>query len=448
MIMSRRLLSTVLLVFLVTLPAFSANLDLTPLHRGLQFNFGNPGSRSLGMGGAFIGRADDASAAEANPAGLIPAISKPEFTIEVRQLDYSQSVPFGVQGSSLGSQTVQHRGTTPSFLSLAFPVKKIHMVLAAYYHQTLNYEQHASLSAPTGTVKTISGQQLFFGDAPGDFSLRYRAETLGLSGAWRVGGLSMGLGVRREGVRAVATDTAFDVKIVGGAPIKNGTTPISFGRIDGSDSKFTYAGGLKWANPSESVSLGLVYKSGADYSLTECNPANASEHCNAKNGASPSSFEIPPQVGAGISIRPASGLTVNADVVRIQYDRLLRKFTPAAFCALGDCTSSPSKLGFRIPNATELHLGAEWLLPASPFALRAGWWRDPAHGLEYRGRIDNANVLTQFAQLLSAQQYQPESSQNHISVGAGYLAPTFEINAAYDHSSRSKTASVSALKRF
>ena len=31
--------------------------------QGLQFNFSTPGARSLGMGGAFLGRADDATAA-------------------------------------------------------------------------------------------------------------------------------------------------------------------------------------------------------------------------------------------------------------------------------------------------------------------------------------------------------------------------------------------------
>ena len=36
----------------------------------LPFNFSNPGARPTAMGGAFIGLADDASAAVANPAGL------------------------------------------------------------------------------------------------------------------------------------------------------------------------------------------------------------------------------------------------------------------------------------------------------------------------------------------------------------------------------------------
>ena len=40
------------------------------INAGIQFNFSNPGARSLGFGGAFIGLADDATAAYTNPAGL------------------------------------------------------------------------------------------------------------------------------------------------------------------------------------------------------------------------------------------------------------------------------------------------------------------------------------------------------------------------------------------
>ena len=36
----------------------------------VQFNFLTPGARSMAMGGAFIGAADDATAAFSNPAGL------------------------------------------------------------------------------------------------------------------------------------------------------------------------------------------------------------------------------------------------------------------------------------------------------------------------------------------------------------------------------------------
>src|SRR6187549_3453479 len=71
-----------ILIALVALPLAAQNTDIESLS-GLQFSFGNPGARSLGMGGAFLGLADDATAAEANPAGLT-ILRKAEFSIEAR----------------------------------------------------------------------------------------------------------------------------------------------------------------------------------------------------------------------------------------------------------------------------------------------------------------------------------------------------------------------------
>ncbi len=43
----------------------------------LQFSFSDPGARSMGLGGAFVALADDATAAFANPAGLVQLL-RPE----------------------------------------------------------------------------------------------------------------------------------------------------------------------------------------------------------------------------------------------------------------------------------------------------------------------------------------------------------------------------------
>src|SRR5688500_7632354 len=80
---------------LVSLPLAAQNVDIEALS-GLQFNFGNPGARSLGMGGAFLGLADDASAAEANPAGLT-ILRKPEVSIEAR--NYLEQQIFTTSGT-------------------------------------------------------------------------------------------------------------------------------------------------------------------------------------------------------------------------------------------------------------------------------------------------------------------------------------------------------------
>jgi long-subunit fatty acid transport protein len=427
--------------------ALAANLDLTPLHRSFQFNFSFPGARSLGMGGAFIGRADDASAAEANPAGLTVLVS-PEVTVEVRNLDYAEDAPYGLQGSpSAATLHVSHRQTAPSFFSLVYPTPAVSWAL--FYSRPLDFQQTASIDIGTGVIGGSGSQAFFFGNGPGDFALHYRAETLGVSAAWKIGGLSLGAGVRRERLKADASFAQFDVAFSGGVPVKGSAVPTSFGLIHGSESKYAYTAGLKWQNAPENFSVGAVYKSGADYSFKECNPSSASTGCETAPQTFPSTFEVPPQLGAGISIRPMKGVTLNADVVRVQYDRLLRHFEPAGFCAIASCASAES-FGFKIDNATEVHIGGEWAFPgaAIPLALRAGWWRDPDHSVRYSGPTNDTDADVRAAQNYAAFTFTGQSSQNHVAFGLGYIRPTFEINAAYDHSRQAKTGSISALKRF
>lgn len=65
-----------------------------------EFSFSNPGARSMGLGGAFVALADDATAAFANPAGLVH-IAGPEISVELRSWHYS--TPYTV-GSRLSGE--------------------------------------------------------------------------------------------------------------------------------------------------------------------------------------------------------------------------------------------------------------------------------------------------------------------------------------------------------
>src|SRR6187431_987463 len=95
----------VVMLLLVALPVAAQDVATRSLP-SIQFNFGNPGARSLGMGGAFLGLADDASAAEANPAGLT-ILRKAEISIEGRNY--------------LEQQVFTTSGTYPEIVRTAFP---------------------------------------------------------------------------------------------------------------------------------------------------------------------------------------------------------------------------------------------------------------------------------------------------------------------------------------
>ncbi|MCK5376295.1 MAG: hypothetical protein KAJ97_04375, partial [Acidobacteria bacterium] len=76
-----------LVVFVaVAITGATASAQETP--STFEFSFSNPGARSLGFGGAFAALADDATAAFANPAGLVQLVL-PEVSVELRHWRYS-----------------------------------------------------------------------------------------------------------------------------------------------------------------------------------------------------------------------------------------------------------------------------------------------------------------------------------------------------------------------
>src|SRR5213595_521556 len=123
-----------ILIALITVPAVAQNTDIESLS-GLQFNFGNPGARSLGMGGAFLGLADDASAAEANPAGLT-ILRKPEFSMEGRNYLEQQILTTSGTYPDLVRTPFTHysQRMEPTFASVVYPLPK-NFVIGAYFHE-------------------------------------------------------------------------------------------------------------------------------------------------------------------------------------------------------------------------------------------------------------------------------------------------------------------------
>lgn len=113
--------------------------------------FTNPGARSIGLGGAFAAIADDATAAFANPAGLVQ-ILRPELSIELRFTSSLEDSAFdpGQDISGLG------------FFSFVFPTQR--WALALYSHQlgsvAFGYE-YPGIAVREFTVRTYAAAAAF-----------------------------------------------------------------------------------------------------------------------------------------------------------------------------------------------------------------------------------------------------------------------------------------------
>ncbi len=462
-----RKLSFLLAICVVALPLAAQNTDIESLS-GLQFNFGNPGARSLGMGGAFLGLADDASAAEANPAGLT-ILRKPEVSLEVRSFQEQQLFTTSGTFPDLQRTAFNHFSHRPSFASAVIPIKNF--TIGVYFHEALR-NQGAGEVIPvrnklSGAV--ITNVPNFFLPKNGtpvskseceairkranDFfacleytilpflsALSVQERTFGLAGAYNFGKISVGGTVRYQKLN----EAAFTFRVTPSGDFSSiavqATSDITQANENAKDvNKLTFSGGVKWTI-NDKISAGAVYKKGAKFA-TPTFAANADTNFEFVKIVDPvrgeSTFHIPDVYGLGVSVSPISVLKVNADAVRVTYSNLVDNFV-----SLNADVRAIDK-AFKANDVVELHLGAEYFfLTKIPFAVRAGVWRDPAHSVQYSGPLVDPNAVA------DAILFPKGSTQNHISVGAGLAWPRFQLDAAYDHSAHYRVGSISVVGRF
>jgi long-chain fatty acid transport protein len=435
-------------VLLIASTAFAQNTDIEAL-AGLQFNFGNPGARSLGMGGAFIGLADDASAAEANPAGLT-ILRKPEASIEMRQTSIAQRFVTGGTFPFVTSEDFSSRRKAVSFASVVIPSNQ--GILALYYHRPLAFRNAVDVTSrysmpvfyvgPNGPMSrdeclrdpACTQHQIY----PFTTSVDLSMETFGVAVAHEWGRVSAGAAVRYHRFSELARTMRRDLD----APEQ----PVFIieqthgGRTLGasSDKDVTFVGGIHWAI-SKKVSIGAVYKDGAAFPA----PVSAASASSDMSVVGVTQFHVPASYGIGTSYRPISNLTISADAVRVEYSHLTDNFLSVIEFGTGDGTGIERLAGYRAVDGTELHAGLEYFVLGNvPFAIRSGWWRDPAHSIRY-----DAPLLTKHdvaAKIL----FPRGDDEDHYSVGVGLAWPKFQIDAAYDHSRSLKTASMSVIARY
>jgi long-chain fatty acid transport protein len=466
----RRTLLLVALCTAIGLPAVAQNTDIESLS-GLQFNFGNPGARSLGMGGAFLGLADDASAAEANPAGLT-ILRKPEVSIEGRNYLEQQLLTTSGTFPNTSRTAFTHYSNRAevTFASFVYPIKNF--AIAAYYHEPLR-NIGAGQVVPvrnefTGKIETNvpdfylpkgGGDPISAADCTalrnrtGDLfacqqfvvkpfltAVDIQQRTYGIAGAWQIGKLSLGGAVRyqtfKEDAFTFRVTSTFDFDSI----LRQSTGDLQpNGEIKPKDEHdVTFSGGFKWS-PNDKWSVGGVYKQGPKF-LSPLYGANAATKFAYVNAAD-TTFHVPDIAGLGVSFRPIPVLTINADAVRVKYSNLIDDFVTT----VGDFQSAGITDPYKANDVIELHLGGEYFFSTKiPFALRGGYWRDPAHSVEYAGPLGLPGGEGVAAALL----YPKGESQNHIAVGAGFAWPRFQIDLAYDTSKHYKVGSVSMVTRF
>jgi long-subunit fatty acid transport protein len=409
----------------VLIPAFTSAQEAPP---ALEFSFSNPGARSMGLAGAFVALADDATAAFANPAGLVQLL-RPEVSLELRRRNYS--TPYTEGGRAVGAptgygidtvngvRTAFSNETTSglSFLSFVYPGAR--WSLAVYRQQLADF----SISTE------ING---LFGDLPEEETRRYEDQWTdteldivgtGISGAFRVSErLSLGFGLsyfsgtvdNRGSTHAVDVypDTFWD---------RNSYLPERMWEagtftVDDTDVGLNF--GVLWKF-AEGWRFGGVYREGPrfDYELFNfAGPLHPLPEGSIIGSVTDSSIAFPDVWGFGLAYRTPSGnLTVGFEWDRVEYS-VIRETLHSEQVDTTDVA---------LDDTNELRLGAEYVvLKTKPlFALRGGIWYEPDHRFQYVGTDPFSRAL-----------YQSGNDALHLTIGAGIAFRHFQVDIGADFS--------------
>ena len=429
----------------------------------VPFDFSPPGARSLGMGGTFIALADDATAAEANPAGLTQ-LSRPEVSIhgrhsemEIETLDINaftaldqlnrertfpgRLMPASTVGNAFASDTRVRFEPEVDEVSFASYVKPYDTYTFSVFYQR-------------GT--DFAGAERFqaYDDSVMDFyqarqEIAVRLENFGVSAAFEAGDeLSVGFTVRYSTINARAFQ---DLRIDYGADIERGALPAGSSleqvqalgildqRIlredyDDTQGDITFAVGLLW-KPSRFFSMGLVYKQGGDFRVdgqaldfgcldrtpapgTTCEPGTGQlTNVNQR-------FEVPDFLGLGFALHLSDRFKIALDFDAIEYSELNPVLSP------NDIEEVRRELE-PIDDVVEVHFGIEYISFLGrrnvPFTLRAGVYTDPDHdGIK---EIDSDDTI--------------------YTLGFGTVfMERFQVDVAASSSDRTKSGILSMVYRF
>jgi len=336
------------------------------------------GARAMGMGGAFIAVADDATAASWNPAGLYQ-LETPEVSIVGTYFDRNEDNDFGTNPESSGPQDVS-KGSI-NYLSIVYP---------------FTYWGHSM-------VFSINYQSLY--DFTRDYNFSFNQEGTGISGIQDIkfaqdGSLSA-LGVAYCIQITPKFSFGLTLNIWDDNLGDNGweqQTENTFNGYDGGtpftykfDTLYEYSFrglnsniGLMWHH-SRKLTIGAVLKTPftADLSVDSSSYyfLNHPDFPDAVPQESESStqneLDMPMSYGIGISYRFSDNLTVSSDIYRTEWDQFILRdedgleTSPITGKPIDETDVGPT---------TQLRAGAEYLFITNNYLIpiRTGLFYDPA----------------------------------------------------------------------
>jgi len=129
-----------MVIIIVLLPIYSYTIE-NRIELPSSFNPVGSGSRALAMGGAFIGIANDATAASWNPGGL-NILEKSELSIVFSDVRRYEHIKFATNPEGAGKNSINTDSI--NYMSFAYPFELYnrHISFAISYQYLFNFDRH------------------------------------------------------------------------------------------------------------------------------------------------------------------------------------------------------------------------------------------------------------------------------------------------------------------
>ncbi len=341
------------------------------------------GGRALGMGGAFIAIADDATAASWNPAGLIQ-LETPEVSVVGAAFFRTENNSFGLNPEASGKQDVDR--TDLNYLSLAYPFTYLNRNMIV----SLNYQKLYDFNRSWNFIFNTFSEELNV-SRDEDFKQTGDLYAWGLAYAIQVTPtLSLGITFNfwEDGIANNGWEKTTDEK--GNNSIVIDSNTLNFSSTYYKNDKYSFSGfncnfGLLW-NMSPKWTIGAVLKTpfSADIKYSSFTHTTmtfpdypAMDDNTTITLTDNQKLDMPMSYGIGIAYRFSDSFTMSFDVYRTQWKDFIledsegNKTNPITG---KDATVSGLK------STNQVRMGAEYLYIGNKYIIpvRGGVFFDPA----------------------------------------------------------------------
>lgn len=319
------------------------------------------GARAVGMGGAFIAIADDATAASWNPAGLVQ-LQVPEVSVAGTFFNRTEDNTFGIHPEADGNQSVSD--TDLNYLSVVYPFRLFekNMVFSVSYQHLYDFAREWNFSIN--------------GESHADKYRYYqkgKLSAIGIAYAFEVSSrLSLGITVNFWNDRLTENkwESNLYTTIIYDIPVKN----IEHYSLEGVNFNF----GVRWEifkDDQRKLIFGAILKTPFEANIGYEGSFCVEGQCN--NTLQNLSMRMPISYGIGIAYKFSDTLIVSSDIYKTQWNE---------FVLSSDAESGSEKISSPIISQSpfkstyQLRLGAEYFIITKnhEIPLRFGLFYDPA----------------------------------------------------------------------